>query len=72
MTIYKEYLMDIKEIKSHKDFVERRPIYDEMYNALEEVLESYDGHIFPHEKVAALDILKTLIIYSECVDMVDA
>jgi len=63
--------MEIKDLTEHKDFIEHRPVYDDLYNALERVLEGFDGHVFPHEKVAALDILKTLIIHSECVDLED-
>jgi len=63
--------MGIKDLTEHKDFVEHRHVYDDMYNELEQVLERFDGRLFPHEKVAALDILKSLIIYSECVDLED-
>jgi len=67
--------MDIDEkvatLTEHPDFTESRSAYDEMYGELEEVLDKYSGLVFPHEKVAALSVLNSIVTFSECVDLGD-
>tara|TARA_B110000977_G_C11053911_1_gene483354 strand:+ start:697 stop:888 length:192 start_codon:yes stop_codon:yes gene_type:complete len=62
-------MSDVEHLNDHKDFIESRSSYDDMYNELESVLEKFDGLVFAHEKVAALETIKALVIFSECVDM---
>lgn len=62
-------MSEVKQLDDHKDFVEHRSSYDDMYSDLEAVLERYDDLVFPHEKVAALETIKAVVIFSELVDM---
>ena len=62
-------MSEIKQLDDHKDFVEHRSSYDDLYRDLDEVLERYDDLVFPHEKVAALETIKAVVIFSECVDL---
>ena len=62
-------MSEVKQLDDHKDFVEHRSSYDDMFRDLEEVLERYDHLVFAHEKVAALETIKAVVIFSELVDM---
>lgn len=62
-------MSEIEQLSEHKKFFEHCSSYEDLYNDLEKVLEQYNDLVFPHEKVAALETLKNVIILSECVEI---
>ena len=62
-------MSDIEQLSEHKDFIEHRSSYDDLYNDLEAVLDEYDDLVFAHEKIAALETLKSVVVFSECVEI---
>lgn len=59
----------IINLETHDDYQETRPHYEAMCADLQKVLKKYDHDLFAHEKIAALETLKYIIMVSECLEI---
>ena len=59
----------IISLETHDDYQETRPHYEAMCTDLQKVLAKYHHDLFPHEKIAALETIKYLVMVGECLEV---
>jgi len=59
----------IINLETHDEYEESRPHYEAMCTDIQKVLRKYNNDLFPHEKIAALETIKYLIMVQECLEI---